>query len=232
MSPKKSDIFNSVYKPKLKKSAKEIYDTVPPAVVRRMPRYFRYLRDLLNNDILRVSSGELAHLMGTTSSQIRQDFNCFGDFGQQGYGYNVKFLYTQISRILGVNKKYPAVIIGSGELCTALLNTTGFDIRGVCVVGVFDINEENTGKKNGAYTVQHISRLKEFCQKEPVSLAVVASLDADASVCDVIKEAGIKGIWNFSGKEFSPEGIKCRNVMFGDSLMLLMYDIGVSDEDM
>lgn len=231
MSPKKSDIFNSVYKPKLKKSTREIYDTVPPAVVRRMPRYFRYLRDLLNNDILRVSSGELAELMGTTPSQIRQDFNCFGDFGQQGYGYNVKFLYTQISRILGVNKKYPAVIIGSGELCTALLNTTGFDIRGICIRGVFDTKKENVGKKSASFTVQHISKLKELCENEEISLAVIATLDADISVCNAVKDAGIKGIWNFSSKEFSPDGIKCQNVMFGDSLMLLMYEIGNGDEE-
>ncbi len=231
MSQKQADILSAMYNPKRKKTTNEAINSVPAAVVRRMPRYFRYLRDLLNNDILRISSGDLAKLMGTTPSQIRQDFNCFGDFGQQGYGYNVKFLYTQISRILCVNKKFPAVIIGSGEIAQALLNSSEFDIRGIRIKGVFDTDIEKVGSQCAGFEVLHIDHLNEFCKNTPVFLAVIASVNADESVCETVRQSGIKGIWNFSCKEFAPKGIKCKNVMFGDSLMLLMYEIGEADNN-
>ena len=200
---------------------------VSSSVMRRMPRYFRYLRNLLNNDVLRISSGDLAKLMNITPSQVRQDFNSFGDFGQQGYGYNVKYLYTQVSRILCVNKKFPAIIIGSGDMAKALLASTLFNIRGVRIVGVFSPNKDDVGKECSAFTVRHTDEIKEFCNTCDVSIAVYALPELyDGELCRNLSECGIKGLWNFSVCEISSEFIKCENLMMGDSLMLLMYEIG------
>ena len=208
---------------KVKSAADE--NTVSASVMRRMPRYFRYLRDLLNNDILRISSGDLAKLMGITPSQVRQDFNAFGDFGQQGYGYNVKYLYTQVSRILCVNKKYPAVIIGAGDMTRALLSSNIFDIRGIRIKGVFSYNSEDIGVDCKGFTVDSIEKLKNFASENKIEIAVIALSETSEAVCDLFFECGIKGVWNFSLQEFHPENIKCQNVMLGDSLMLLMNEI-------
>ncbi len=202
--------------------------TVSASVMRRMPRYFRFLRDLLNNDILRISSGDLAKLMDITPSQVRQDFNSFGDFGQQGYGYNVKFLYTQVSRILCVNKKYSAVIIGAGDITKALLATNIFDIRGIRVKGVFSYNEGDIGAKYNDLTVSSVTELKDFC-KDDISIAVLALPEAVDGICDTLADCGIKGVWNFSTSELHSERIKCQNVMLGDTLMLLMNEINENE---
>ena len=207
------------------KSASERENVVSASVMRRMPRYFRYLRDLLNNDILRISSGDLAKLMGITPSQVRQDFNAFGDFGQQGYGYNVKFLYTQVSRILCVNKKYPAVIIGAGDMTRALLSSNIFDIRGIRIKGVFSYNEIDVGSDCNGFTVDSIGKLKDFAPENKIEIAVFALPETNDSVCDLLSECGIKGVWNFSLQELDSDKIKCQNVMLGDSLMLLMNEI-------
>ncbi len=217
--------LNDIEKRTKNKSTAEGENVVSASIMRRMPRYFRYLRDLLNNDILRISSGDLAKLMGITPSQVRQDFNAFGDFGQQGYGYNVRFLYTQVSRILCVNKKYPAVIIGAGDMTRALLSSNIFDIRGICIKGVFSYDKEDIGNDCKGFTVDAVEKLKDFAPENKIAIAVIALPEINEAVCDFLFECGIKGAWNFSLQELHSAKIKCRNVMLGDSLMLLMNEI-------
>ena len=135
-------------------------EDVSPAVIKRLPRYFRYLRELLKNDILRISSGELSRLMHVTASQIRQDLNCFGGFGQQGYGYNVKYLYGKISDILGVTQNYGAIIIGAGNLGSALASSPIFVKRGVNLEALFDTSPDVIGKNINGYTVLPMDSLE------------------------------------------------------------------------
>ena len=143
----------------------KVNSTVPTVVIKRLPRYYRYLSELLNRDVLRVSSAELSRKMGVTASQIRQDFNCFGDFGQQGYGYNVKHLHEQIGEILGMNRHYSLVIIGAGNLGHALANYAGIKKRGYRIIGIFDNDPEKIGKKINGISVCDIAKLEDFCQE-------------------------------------------------------------------
>lgn len=225
----KSDIFDSDKRSKIRREINTGPCSVSASVMRRMPRYFRYLRNLLNNDILRISSGDLAKLMGITPSQVRQDFNSFGDFGQQGYGYNVKFLYTQVSRILGVNKKFSAVIIGAGNMTRALLTTNIFNIRGIRIRGVFSFNKNETGDDCIGYKIADIDTMKDFCLANDIDIAIIALPDVDNEICGVLSESGVKGVWNFSIHELDTGNIKCQNAMLGDSLMLLMNEIDNDD---
>lgn len=201
---------------------------VSEAVVNRLPRYYRYLRDLYRRDILRISSGELARLMGVTASQIRHDFNCFGGFGQQGYGYNVKYLYQKISEILGVQDNYSAVIIGAGNLCHAIAYGSIFTHRGVKLLSVFDNNEEKIGGKVGELDILHIDTLKEYCETHKVDIAVLTvPKSAAKEVAERILDTGIKGVWNYTNMELdlSSHGIAVQNVHLGDTLMTLCYAI-------
>lgn len=207
----------------------EIYPSpqVSPAVIRRLPRYYRYLRELIRNGESRISSGELSKMMQVTASQIRQDLNCFGGFGQQGYGYNVNYLFTKISEILGVGEGYRGVIIGAGNLGKALVRNRMFERRGVDIVAMFDIDKNVIGKEYGGARVLDMEELKVFCERTPVDIAV---LTLPKSVADdtipLIEDAGIKGIWNFTGKElkFSDDTV-CEDVYLGDSLMTLCYEL-------
>ncbi len=207
----------------------EIYPSpqVSPAVIRRLPRYYRYLRELIRNGESRISSGELSKMMQVTASQIRQDLNCFGGFGQQGYGYNVNYLFTKISEILGVGEGYRGVIIGAGNLGKALVRNRMFERRGVDIVAMFDIDQNVIGKEYGGARVLDMEELKVFCERTPVDIAV---LTLPKSVADdtipLIEDAGIKGIWNFTGKElkFSDDTV-CEDVYLGDSLMTLCYEL-------
>ena len=207
----------------------EIYPSpqVSPAVIRRLPRYYRYLRELIRNGESRISSGELSKMMQVTASQIRQDLNCFGGFGQQGYGYNVNYLFTKISEILGVGEGYRGVIIGAGNLGKALVRNRMFERRGVDIVAMFDIDQNVIGKEYGGARVLDMEELKDFCERTPVDIAV---LTLPKSVADdtipLIEDAGIKGIWNFTGKElkFSDDTV-CEDVYLGDSLMTLCYEL-------
>ena len=152
------------------------------AVIRRLPRYFRYLKDLLDADILRISSAELSERMHLTASQIRQDLNCFGGFGQQGYGYNVKFLYNEISKILGVDKGYSAVIVGVGNLGKALIGTPMFVKRGITVKGLFDVSPEIVGKTFGDLTVRHTDTRRHHRHPHPAE-AGSASRGVSTRIC-------------------------------------------------
>lgn len=202
---------------------------VSAAVIKRLPRYFRYLRMLLNENKLRISSNDLAELMKVTASQIRQDLNCFGGFGQQGYGYNVTYLYGKISEILGVNENYQAVIIGAGRLGQALAVSPVFTKRGVEVCALFDINPDIIGQVVDGRKIMHIDEMESFVRENHIDIAVL-TLPSDIAQ-DAAKKAvslGIKGIWNFTSREISKDdypGITVQSVHMGDSLMMLCYDM-------
>ena len=206
---------------------------VSQAVIRRLPRYFRYLRELIRQGKLRISSGELASLMNITASQIRQDLNCFGGFGQQGYGYNVNYLYAKISEILGVSAGLRAIVIGIGDLGRALVRTTMFEKRGVDIVGLFDVNPDIVGTKLGDLSISHMDTLDRFCKQNHVDFAVLTiPKGVAAEVADSLADIGIAGVWNFTGAELqSVQGrMTVENVHLGDSLMSLNYQLCVKKD--
>lgn len=201
---------------------------VSPAVIKRLPRYFRYLRELLQNDILRISSGELSKLMNVTASQIRQDLNCFGGFGQQGYGYNVSYLYGKISEILGVTENYNAIIIGAGNLGSALSASPIFRKRGVNLAALFDNNPEVIGKDISGYIVRSMDSLKEYLSKNKIDIAVLTiPKEYVHETAEQLAEMGINGLWNFASTELelSNPNVVVQNVHMGDSLMTLCYNL-------
>ena len=200
---------------------------VSAAVIKRLPRYFRYLRMLLNENKLRISSNDLAELMGVTASQIRQDLNCFGGFGQQGYGYNVTYLYGKISEILGVHENYQAIIIGAGRLGQALAASPVFTKRGVEVCALFDVSPEVIGKEIDGRPVLNIDKMKSFVESNVVDIAVLTlPYEYAENAVEQIKSMGIKGIWNFTSHDMDHiPGVTVQNVHMGDSLMMLCYDI-------
>jgi redox-sensing transcriptional repressor len=198
------------------------------AVIKRLPRYHRYLGELLREGIHRISSAELSRIMNVTASQIRQDLNCFGGFGQQGYGYNVKHLYGKISELLGVNEGYKTVIVGAGNLGKALAATHMFERRGVERVAMFDVNPEIVGTKICGLPVYHISALFDICKKEKVAIGVLTvPKEAAYDVSKTMIEAGVRGIWNFANMELKIEDprVIVENIHLGDSLMKLCYEV-------
>ena len=201
---------------------------VSPAVIRRLPRYFRYLRELIREGKMRISSSELSERMGVTASQIRQDLNCFGGFGQQGYGYNVNYLYAKISELLGVSAGLHAIIIGAGNLGRALVRSTMFEKRGVDIIAMFDVNPEIIGKSFGDVKIYDMKDLETYCANNEVDMAVLTLPKEFAeSEAERLLKAGVSGFWNFTGKElvYSPDLAVVENVHLGDSLMILNYDI-------
>ena len=215
------------------KKANESKSDVSSAVIRRLPRYHRCLGDLLRAGELRISSAELAKIMGVTASQIRQDLNCFGGFGQQGYGYNVKYLYGKISELLGVEKGYAAVIVGAGNLGRALASTHMFERRGVNRIAMFDTNPEVIGKSFSSIPVYDVKELYDFCKRENVSIGVLTvPKEAAYDVCRVLISAGVRGIWNFANMElkFPEDDVIVENIHLGDSLMKLCYELKTKDE--
>ena len=208
--------------------------TVSVAVIKRLPRYHRYLGDLLRDGKLRISSKELSELMGVTASQIRQDLNCFGGFGQQGYGYNISYLYAKISELLGVAEGYNAVIIGAGNLGKALAATHMFERRGINRLGMFDIDPAVVGKKIYDTPVYHIDTLRDFCIENRVQIGVLTvPKECAKEITDVLLSAGVKGVWNFANMELkSPSAdMIVENIHLGDSLMTLCYKIKEKDEN-
>jgi redox-sensing transcriptional repressor len=195
------------------------------AVVRRLPRYFRYLSDLLRMDINRISSKELSERMGITASQIRQDLNCFGGFGQQGYGYNVEALYNEIGLILGLNNKFQTIIIGAGHMGQALANYGNFEKRGFGLVAIFDINKELIGTKIKGIEIMHLDQLEEFVKNNKVDIAIISvPYENTAIVAEKAARLGIKGLWNFSAMDLKlPYDIVIENVHLSDSLMVLGF---------
>ena len=212
---------------------RDVKPTVSDAVIKRLPRYHRYLGDLLADGRLRISSAELSKIMNVTASQIRQDLNCFGGFGQQGYGYNIKYLHSKISELLGVTQGYTAVICGAGNLGRALAATRMFGRRGVERLAMFDIDEKVVGTKIYDIPVYHIDELYDFCQRHAVSIGVLTvPKDAAYKVAMTMAHAGVKGIWNFANTEIELDcdNVTVENIHLGDSLMKLCYEIKTKDD--
>lgn len=205
---------------------------VPLVVIRRLPRYHRYLGELLANRIYRVSSTELSKKMGVTASQIRQDLNYFGGFGQQGYGYNVEMLYNNITSILGLDRGYKTIIIGAGNLGRALANYAGFSKRGFRLCGIFDTDEKIVGTSIGDLIVSSYNGIADFIEAEKPDIAILAVPKASVnSVAETVVECGIKALWNFAHVDLKlPGDVIIENVHLSDSLMTLSYQMALMED--
>lgn len=198
------------------------------AVIRRLPRYYRFLGEIIKVGAVRISSRELSDKMGLTASQIRQDLNCFGGFGQQGYGYNVIELHDEIGRILGLNKRTDAILVGAGNLGRAVANHMDFDNRGFKLVGIFDQNNELVGQMIKGIKVMHTDLLEKFCkQHNPLVAVLCIPKTATRQICDRLIPLKVKGFWNFSHYDLLDlhDDIVVENVHLSDSLMTLSYKI-------
>ena len=225
------DKVHGTYEKKLSEAQKP---TVSAAVIKRLPRYHRYLGDLLRDGVLRISSAQLSRLMNVTASQIRQDLNCFGGFGQQGYGYNVKYLHGKISELLGVNEGFRAVIVGAGNLGHALAATHMFERRGVERVAMFDVSPELIGTDICGTPVYSVDELGEFCKKEKIDIGVLSvPKEAAYEVSMVMINAGVRGLWNFANMELKIDApdVIVENIHLGDSLMKLCYELKTRDDE-
>lgn len=200
---------------------------ISQAVIGRLPRYFRYLGELKDEGIERVSSQELSDLMNVTASQIRQDFNRFGGFGQQGYGYNVEHLYTEIGRILGLDKEHHLIIIGAGHLGQALANYMNFERRGFLFQGIFDCDPDICGRQIRGIPVQPMEEMEVFIRENDIDIAVLTIPKSGAEdVAGRLVACGIKAIWNFAHVDLNvPKEIQVENVHLSDSLMKLSYNL-------
>ena len=192
-------------------------------VIKRLPRYYRYLEELLDNGIERISSSELSVKMNVTASQIRQDLNQFGGFGQQGYGYNVEYLHKEIAKILGIDKTHSMIIVGAGNLGRAIANYANFEKRGFVVKGMFDCNPELVGSECRGAVVMPMEDMPDFIRNNNIDIVALTIPKTSASkVAQIAVEAGIKGIWNFAHMDLTvPEGVVVENVHLSESLMTL-----------
>ncbi len=201
---------------------------ISQAVIRRMPRYYRYLGELLDEGVERISSNELSSRMQVTASQIRQDLNNFGGFGQQGYGYNVKYLYEEIGKILGLNEKHNIIVIGAGNLGQALANYVKFEKLGFVIIGLFDVNPELKGTLVRGIEVRMLDELGDFVKDHKVDIATLTMpKEAADSVADLVVGLGIHAIWNFAHVDLQvlDKDVVVENVHLSDSLMQLSYNI-------
>ena len=200
---------------------------VSMAVIKRMPKYYRYLGELLKNDVDRISSKELGEKIGFTASQIRQDLNNFGDFGQQGYGYNVKELYNQIGSILGVGKEYKTVIVGAGNIGQAIANYSRFSDIGLSTVAIFDANPKLVGMKIRDVEIRDIDTLAGFLEQNNVDIGILCvPRISGQKVCDILVKGGVKGLWNFAPIDLHvPDDVKVENVHLSESLLTLIYQM-------
>lgn len=205
---------------------------ISQVVISRLPRYFRYLGDLKDEGMERISSGELSKRMNVTASQIRQDFNHFGGFGQQGYGYNVNYLYEEIGKILGLDKKHNLIIIGAGNLGQALANYMNFEKRGFFVKGIFDCKEEIIGQNVRGMKIMHTSKIADFIKENNIDIAVLTLPKQGATeIVKTLVECNICGIWNFAHVDLDvPDSIHVENVHLSDSLMKLSFKIHDDEE--
>ena len=206
---------------------------ISSAVVRRLPRYDRFLYDLKENGITRISSRELSQRMGLTASQIRQDLNCFGGFGQQGYGYIVEQLYEEIGHILGMDRLSPAVMLGAGNMGRAIANHMDFEHRGIRLVGVFDDSPEVVGQVIRGMTVLPTEQLAACCERERPEVAILCiPKEAAPAIVETLIRHGVRGFWNFSHYDINyhyPEAV-VENVHLGDSLMTLSYQLKATED--
>lgn len=205
---------------------------ISTAVIRRLPRYYRYLGELLEKDVVRISSKELSERMNVTASQIRQDLNHFGGFGQQGYGYNVEYLYSEIGKILGLNLENRVVIIGAGNLGQALANYTDFERRGFKFCGIFDVNPDKIGKKIRGIEVMPMSQLKDFIHENKINIAALTIPRENAPVVAAeLVSYGVRAFWNFAPTDLHlPKEAVSENVHLAESLMRLSYKLKNSED--
>jgi len=200
---------------------------ISDAVIRRLPMYYRQLCALKQEGVSRISSMKLSALMNITASQIRQDLNCFGGFGQQGYGYPVAALRRHIAEILGIDRKYSVVIIGAGNIGQALSHYARFGSEGYEITALFDIDPGLAAKRAGGTSVLHIDRLEEFIGANPADIAVIAvPAHAAAQTAERLAAAGVKAIWNFAPVEIVQDGVVVENAQLTDGLMALTYRLG------
>ena len=200
---------------------------ISQAVIGRLPRYFRYLGELKDEGVERISSQDLSELMTVTASQIRQDLNNFGGFGQQGYGYNVEYLYKEIGKILGLDRQHHFIIVGAGNLGRALGNYVNFERRGFIFCGMFDMNPDLIGMMVRGVRVMAMEEMEQFIRENDIDIAVLTiPKNSAVDVAEKLVEAGIRAIWNFAHVDLNvPEGIQVENVHLSDSLMKLSYTI-------
>ena len=201
---------------------------ISQAVIRRMPRYYRYLGELLEDGVERISSNDLSKRMNVTASQIRQDLNNFGGFGQQGYGYNVKFLYEEIGKILGLNQKHNIIVIGAGNLGQALANYVKFEKLGFVITALFDVNPALEGVTVRGIKIHMLDELDDYCKKNKVDIAALTLPKEKAEdTAQHLVNLGIRAIWNFAhvDLDLSDKSVVVENVHLSDSLMQLSYNI-------
>ena len=201
---------------------------VSMSVIRRLPRYYRFLSELGKNGATRISSKELSEKMGFTASQIRQDFNCFGGFGQQGIGYNVEVLLYELGHLLFREEPLDAILIGTGRLGTAISSYLTNDARGYRLVAAFDIRPDQVGRQLFGVCIQHVSNLRAFCQQHHPQVAVLCVPKSSAKdLAPTLVDMGIRGFWNFSHYDLSVAypNVVVENVHLGDSLMSLSYQV-------
>ena len=202
------------------------------AVIKRLPKYHRYLKELMRNDVDRISSKELGEKIGFTASQIRQDLNCFGDFGQQGYGYNVKELYNQICAILGLSRGYEAVLVGAGNIGQAVSNYSRFDENlGLQITTIFDANPKLIGMKIRDVEIMDIDEMESVLSSHKIDIGIICVPRKNAqTVADELIKGGIKGIWNFAPVDLIvPDYVKVENVHLSESLLTLIYLLNDSE---
>ena len=200
---------------------------ISSAVIRRLPRYYRHLGELMESGVSRISSKELSARMKVTASQIRQDLNNFGGFGQQRYGYNVKYLYDEIAKILGIDHKHSMVIVGAGNLGKAIINYADFEKRGFIIEGIFDSDTKLKGKTVRNIPIRMMDELSAFIKDKNIEIvALTIPKEAAKSIADTVVEAGAKAIWNFAHTDLNlPDDVIVENVHLSESLMRLSYNI-------
>ena len=201
---------------------------ISQAVIRRMPRYYRYLGELLEDGVERISSNDLSKRMNVTASQIRQDLNNFGGFGQQGYGYNVKFIYEEIGKILGLNQKHNIIVIGAGNLGQALANYVKFEKLGFVITALFDVNPALEGVTVRGIKIHMLDELEDYCKDHVVDIAALTMPKEKAdAIANRLVNLGIQAIWNFAHVDLDliDKDVVVENVHLSDSLMQLSYNI-------
>jgi redox-sensing transcriptional repressor len=206
---------------------------VSMAVIRRLPKYHRYLGELVEKGVTRISSKEFGRGLGLNASQVRQDLNCFGGFGQQGYGYNVKELRDEIADILGIHKENNAVIIGAGNLGQAISNYSGFRGSGFVLKGLFDLNPRLVGIRIGTVKIMDIDEMEDFIKSENINVGIICTpREAAQQTAERLVNSGIKAIWNFAPTILNvPEDVIVENVHLNESLRVLAYLINQRDEE-
>ena len=206
---------------------------ISKAVIKRLPRYYRYLGELIEEGVERISSNELSEKMRVTASQIRQDLNNFGGFGQQGYGYNVPYLYEEIGKILGLDKTHHMIIVGAGNLGQALANYVKFEKRGFKIVGIFDVNPVLKGVSIRGNEIRMMDELPQFLKEQDVEIATLTLPKNNAAeTADLLVKNGIRAIWNFAHLDLDvPKDVIVENVHLSESLMRLSYNLNCYENE-